>query len=124
VRDPREDRAAAQAPPLWEISGPLDDVRPTGRPRPRLRPVSVDSEPQLPAGPDPRRAVDRREERRTGLVLLLSVEEVARALGIGRSKTYELIAAGELESVHIGRAARIPVTAVEDFVEQLRRRCD
>jgi excisionase family DNA binding protein len=57
-------------------------------------------------------------------VLLLSVEEVARALGIGRSKTYELIAAGELESVHIGRAARIPVTAVEDFVERLRRRCD
>jgi excisionase family DNA binding protein len=57
-------------------------------------------------------------------VFLLSVEETARALGIGRSKTYELIAAGELESVHIGRAARVPVTAVEDFVERLRRRCD
>lgn len=30
-----------------------------------------------------------------GVVLLLSVEEAARALGLGRSKTYELIAAGE-----------------------------
>ncbi|MGH8992631.1 MAG: helix-turn-helix domain-containing protein [Acidimicrobiia bacterium] len=57
-------------------------------------------------------------------MLLLSVEEVARALGIGRSKTYELIAAGQLEAVHIGRAARVPVAAVEDFVERLRRCCD
>ncbi|HEY3239468.1 MAG TPA: hypothetical protein VGL92_07895 [Acidimicrobiia bacterium] len=34
-----------------------------------------------------------------------------------------MIAAGELEAVHIGRAARVPVAAVQDFVERLRRRC-
>jgi excisionase family DNA binding protein len=55
-------------------------------------------------------------------VLLLSVEEAAGALGIGRSKTYELIAAGELETVHIGRSLRVPVDAVHAFIERLRRR--
>lgn len=55
-------------------------------------------------------------------VLLLSVDEVARALSLGRSKTYELIAAGELEVVHIGRCARVLVESVEAYVERLR--CD
>jgi excisionase family DNA binding protein len=52
---------------------------------------------------------------------LLSVEEVARALRLGRSKTYELIASGELETVHIGRSVRVPVDAIERFVDGLRR---
>lgn len=55
------------------------------------------------------------------VVLLLSVGEVARALGLGRSKTYELIAAGELEVVHIGRCARVPLDSAEAYVERLRR---
>lgn len=65
----------------------------------------------------------RRDTRRVGegAVLLLSIEEAARTLGLGRSKTYELIAAGELEVVHIGRCARVPVDAVEAFVERLRQ---
>jgi len=33
---------------------------------------------------------------------------------------YELIAAGQLETVHIGRAVRVPVEAVEEFVARLR----
>jgi hypothetical protein len=33
---------------------------------------------------------------------------------------YELIAAGELETVHIGRAVRVLVDAVEEFVARLR----
>jgi len=35
--------------------------------------------------------------------LLLSVVEAARRLGIGRSFVYELIAAGQIETIHIGR---------------------
>ena len=34
--------------------------------------------------------------------LLLTPTQAARALGIGRSKLYELLQAGVLESVHIG----------------------
>lgn len=52
--------------------------------------------------------------------LLLTVVEAARLLGVGRSTAYELLASGELESVHIGRSRRIPVAAVESYVAGLR----
>ncbi|MDQ1490828.1 MAG: hypothetical protein QOJ23_3342 [Actinomycetota bacterium] len=120
MRAPRVDPAVEQAP-LWEISSQLDGSRPTQQPRPLLRSVSADSEPQRRAGPQPQHHPAERVERHPGLVLLLSVEEVARALRLGRSKTYELIASGELETVHIGRSVRVPVDAIERFVDGLRR---
>lgn len=52
--------------------------------------------------------------------LLLTPEEAAEALSIGRSKLYELLANGSLESVAIGACRRIPKTALHDFVERLR----
>ena len=52
--------------------------------------------------------------------LLLRVEDAAAALGIGRTKTYELIATGELEVVHIGRCCRVPIDALEAYVAGLR----
>ena len=54
--------------------------------------------------------------------VLLTIPEVARLLSIGRTLTYELISAGELEVVHIHRAARVPLDAVHEFVQ--RRRAD
>ena len=45
--------------------------------------------------------------------LLLSVEEAADRLSLGRTKTYELIASGQLRSVNIGRARRVPIDALE-----------
>jgi excisionase family DNA binding protein len=52
--------------------------------------------------------------------LLLTVPQAAALLSIGRTTAYELISAGELEVVHIRRAARVPVAAVEDYVRKLR----
>ena len=52
--------------------------------------------------------------------LLLTVVEAARLLGVGRSTAYELLGSGELESVHIGRSRRVPLAAVENYVESLR----
>jgi excisionase family DNA binding protein len=52
--------------------------------------------------------------------LLLKPEEAAAVLGIGRSKMYELLAAGLVESVRIGSCRRVPRAALEVFVEQLR----
>ncbi len=52
--------------------------------------------------------------------VLLRVPEAARLLGIGRSMTYELIAAGELEVVHVGSVIRVPVDAVHAYVERRR----
>lgn len=54
--------------------------------------------------------------------VLLTIPEAAHLLSIGRTLAYEVIAAGELEVVHINRAARVPLDAVHDFVE--RRRTD
>ena len=54
--------------------------------------------------------------------LLLTIPEAARALGLGRSTLYELIAAERLEVVHIGRATRIPVDALDSFLAELRQR--
>ena len=51
--------------------------------------------------------------------LLLKVEEAATLLGIRRSKFYELLQAGELPTVRIGRAVRIPNAAVRDYVQRL-----
>jgi len=45
--------------------------------------------------------------------LLLTVEEAAQRLGIGRSLFYELLALGDIESVRIGRLRRIPLGALE-----------
>jgi excisionase family DNA binding protein len=52
--------------------------------------------------------------------LLLTVPQAAQVLAIGRSTAYELIAAGDLEVVHIGRSVRVPVRALEDYVGRLR----
>jgi excisionase family DNA binding protein len=40
--------------------------------------------------------------------LLLTPEAVAHLLGLGRSKVYEMISAGELPLVRIGTAVRVP----------------
>ena len=54
------------------------------------------------------------------VALLLKPELAAANLGIGRSKLFELIAAGEIETVQIGRSRRIPADALADYVARLR----
>lgn len=51
--------------------------------------------------------------------VLLTAEEAAERLAIGRTAVYALLKSGELESVRIGRLRRIPATAVENYVQQL-----
>jgi excisionase family DNA binding protein len=53
--------------------------------------------------------------------LLLTVAEAASALGVGRTTAYELISAGRLEVVHVGRCARVPADAVKELVDRLRQ---
>ena len=52
--------------------------------------------------------------------LLFTVEEAARVLGIGRTRMFELIQAGSVETVLIGRLRRIPLDALDAFVSRLR----
>ncbi len=51
--------------------------------------------------------------------LLLKVEEAASLLGIRRSKFYELLRGGELPTVRIGRAVRVPIGALRQYAERL-----
>ncbi len=53
--------------------------------------------------------------------LLLTPEETAEMLGIGRTQVYELMRLGLIESVKIHGCRRIPTEAVHDYVERLRR---
>jgi excisionase family DNA binding protein len=50
---------------------------------------------------------------------LYNITDTARALALGRTKVYELIASGELESVRVGRRRLVPAHAIADLVERL-----
>jgi len=50
---------------------------------------------------------------------LLTLPEVQTALSLGRSKVYELIGAGELRPVRVGRAVRFPAHEIDAFVARL-----
>lgn len=50
--------------------------------------------------------------------LLFRPAEVAEALGIGRSKAYELIASGVIPSIRIGSSVRVPLEALRAWMER------
>jgi excisionase family DNA binding protein len=52
--------------------------------------------------------------------LVLTIEEAADRLCIGRTLMYSLVQAGAVESVRIGRLRRIPIDALDSFLHQLR----
>jgi excisionase family DNA binding protein len=50
--------------------------------------------------------------------LAVRVREACRLTGIGRSKLYELIAAGEIRIVKVGSITLIPLACLQQFLEQ------
>jgi len=56
-----------------------------------------------------------------GLPLVLTVEEAADRLGVGRTVMYALVSSGAVESVRIGRLRRVPADALVTFLDELRR---
>lgn len=51
--------------------------------------------------------------------LLLTPEEAAKALRIGRTRLYELLAEGAIGSVRIGHSRRITVRALQAYVDRI-----
>ena len=51
--------------------------------------------------------------------LLVSVEEAAGLLAIGRTTLYELIRQGDVRPIRIGRCVRIPQRELEAYVDRL-----
>jgi excisionase family DNA binding protein len=50
--------------------------------------------------------------------LAVRVPEACRLTGIGRSKLYELIAAGEIRIIKVGSITLIPFAGLHEFLEQ------
>jgi excisionase family DNA binding protein len=48
--------------------------------------------------------------------LLRDMQSAARLLGCARSTLYQLVRDGQIVQVHLGRAARIPTSALHEFV--------
>jgi excisionase family DNA binding protein len=48
--------------------------------------------------------------------MLLTPDEVANLLGLGRTKVYALLGSGSLPCVRIGNRLRIPVEGLRDWV--------
>ena len=52
---------------------------------------------------------------------LYTVEQAAtEVLGIGRTRVYELLASGEIDSIAIGRLRRIPESALQAYIDKLK----
>lgn len=53
------------------------------------------------------------------LPVVLSVQQLAAVLQIGRNSAYELVKSGQIRSIRIGRTIRIPQAALFDYLNQL-----
>jgi excisionase family DNA binding protein len=51
--------------------------------------------------------------------ILCSIPDAAKALGLGRSKTYQLIACGELKTVTIGSRRLVRIESIKAFADKL-----
>ena len=52
--------------------------------------------------------------------LAVRVKQACELIGIGRSKLYELVAEGEIETIKVGSATLIPMTSLARFVGSRR----
>ena len=50
--------------------------------------------------------------------ICVRVNDAARMIGVGRTKLYELISSGELETVKIGKATRVTIASLRDLVRR------
>ena len=51
--------------------------------------------------------------------ILVSVEEAAHRLSMSRSKVYDLVLSGQIESIKVGRSRRVLVAGIDDFINRL-----
>ena len=49
---------------------------------------------------------------------LLTIEETAEILSLGKTKIYEFINTNQLMAVKIGKSRRVVARSIEDFVDQ------
>ncbi len=52
--------------------------------------------------------------------ICVRVNDAARMIGVGRTKLYELISGGELETIKFGKSTRIATASLHNLVERHR----
>jgi excisionase family DNA binding protein len=52
--------------------------------------------------------------------ICVRINDAARMIGVGRTKLYELIAAGEVETVKLGKATRVITASLRELVRRQR----
>jgi excisionase family DNA binding protein len=57
----------------------------------------------------------------SGQAVLLTVEEAAERLRIGRTSMYRLVSTGAIETVTVGRLRRVPEECLAQYVTRLRQ---
>lgn len=62
--------------------------------------------------------IDHRCKTLDELPLLLTVQEVADVLGIGRQKAYELVRSGALHSMRIGKQIRVLRDHLAEYLQK------
>lgn len=65
------------------------------------------------------RAEVRSDDAPTPPARLLSIDDAAKTLGIGRTIVYSEMAAGRLASVKVGRRRLIPASAISAYIEAI-----
>jgi excisionase family DNA binding protein len=86
----------------------------------RLRIAALLAQPQQPTTATP--SPDTPTSRPTPVeALVLTVEETADVLKVGRTTVYNLLKSGCLDSIMIGRLRRIPYTDLLTYLDQLPR---
>ena len=48
---------------------------------------------------------------------IMSISDLRSALGIGRTKAYELVSSGQIRSIKVKKSIRIPKTSLLDYVK-------
>ncbi|NYH42627.1 excisionase family DNA binding protein [Micromonospora jinlongensis] len=51
--------------------------------------------------------------------VVLTIEEAAQRLGIGRTTMYALVKSGQIRTVTIGRLRRVPSFCLDEYVQRL-----
>ena len=75
----------------------------------------------VPAGGEPPASTISKpaaKEKVSAKAEFLSVDEAKTYLGISRSKLYQLLSAGEITTIKIGRRTLIPQTSLNEFTER------
>src|SRR5438132_1472740 len=95
----------------WRSSDPMAD---DGSERRQTPPHADRHDRSMPNDPAAQPAADAG----LGPPLLYRVEQVAKLLGLSRATVYELLLKGEIRSLKIGAARRVPAAAVTEFIER------